>query len=865
VKLWGGDHADEADESHNWRLQLFVDGKSVGWYDEGPVDNLDQLGTDPRSPGRFFFHTLPLPESYTKGKRSLQVEIRSMGRIWDYGGTVDTYYYDQIEPSRPIYRAYTHTNPYFAPVRSDVLGSAPATKIRPNQDDAAIAKLTAQVQAEHKALIYGGGAYGADAWGFNMLAEGYTWKDSPAYQNPDALSAICSAIDSRYNAWKADPTVLTASDQQWQGFGRVGLVLAYLWNDIQGELDKTVTAGITTLTNPGFEQGEGTPLGWTVEGWAANGTFSRDSSAAHSGSASAKLVSNGGSLVVAPSGFILAGPGNLSLSGWVKTDGSAAAAAAVKLDVLFFDDAENLVGTDHNFFASAGSDDWQQITGVMTVPAGATRYQVWMVVMNGQTAWFDDLNVEAPAPAGASAVSRRAAYTDMLLSSRDYWKQNMRHYSNQAQITAIGIYQANRGLSLISPKDAWPEPRARQWIYESLGMKPWYGPELPDGTRTKPLGTDYYVVTPKGLTRELGFVGSYGEVTDWLVMMYESVTRGHGAVPAPEVRAQMVKMVQARGYFRQIDADVDGYRVARLETVVGWRNEEYPGVIVYASRTVWDCSPVMAAAAFNDQKLTGWTQEMVADGQFAPQLALMFTNTSNRVQLNATRMLARDLAAFRALPTSNERLPVNWDAADFVFTDEVDGVLAVKNGRELFFASLYWRARQGVNNWGRVHLITPSSEQSATVREKTAGKLSSNTFTVQDWVNQDYTINDSNGGSNFPEGGITPPGDTVHQAYAGEVLPLAIIPSDAHPALGSTEVGVEEVLVGIAPYYQLEYGRYLVGMNTTKDQTFTLKVTGRGTARLLNPPKGFHGNPEHVALAAGLRVPPQSTLVLYLN
>ena len=106
----------------------------------------------------------------------------------------------------------------------------------------------------------------------------------------------------------------------------------------------------------------------------------------------------------------------------------------------------------------------------------------------------------------------------------------------------------------------------------------------------------------------------------------------------------------------------------------------------------------------------------------------------------------------------------------------------------------------------------------------------------------------------------------MHQAYAGEVLPLAIIPSDAHPALGSTELGVEEALVGIAPYYELRYGRYLVGMNTTIDQIFTVKVTGLGTARLLStPPHGFHGNTEHVAVASGISLPPQSTVVLYLD
>jgi hypothetical protein len=1015
VKLWGGDAAGAADDTQDWRLQLFVDGKSVGWYDEAPVDNLDLLGIEPRCPGRFFLHTLPLPESYTLGESALQIEIRSMGRIFAYGGSADQFFYSQTTPSRPIYRVYTHTDPYFVPADGDDFGSAPASKTRTNDDATTLATIKTKVLNQHSQLIYGGGAYTTDAWGFNELAEGYGWQDSPAYKNPDAITAVCAAIDGRYNAWKADSTVLTGSDQQWQGFGRVGLTLAYLWDDIQSELDKNVSVGYTSLVNAGFEQGGVTPLGWFVQGWAAQGTMTRDTSVAHSGSASMKLVSNGGSLVVSPNGYTLVGSGAFALSGWIKTDGKA---TSPKLDVLFFDDANKLVGTDHNFYAAKGTSDWQQVGGAVSIPAGTTRFQIWAVVTSGETAWFDDISFQAaapknltivnpgfeaggtapfawapqswasngtltrdttqahsgtasakltsdggslvvgpsgrikvgsgqftisawlktngtaaspkvdvlfwdaagnlagtdhnvyaatgktdwqqvtstfavpagavefevwlvvasadtawfddisftaPAPAG-SAVSRRAAYRDMLLSSRDYWKQNMRHYSNQAQITAIGVYQANRGLSLISPADAWPESRARQWIYESLGTAAWLGPELPDGTRTKPLGSDYYVVTPKGLTRELGYVGNYGEVTDWLVMMYESVTRGHGAVAAPEIRDRMLKMIHTRGYFRHFDVDADGNRLARLETVIGWRNEVYPGEIAYGQRTAWDSSPVMAPAVFADPDLTGWTQEMIADGQFGPQLSLMLTNSSTRVGLNATRMLARDLPAFNALAASDSRLPVNWDAPDFVFTDETDGAMAVKNGQEIFFASLYWRARQGINNWGRVHLVTPDAQHSATVRELTQGAVSGTTYTVPDWTTWDYTINNSGQPTGVPEGGWPAPGGVVHQAYAGEALPVAVIPNDAHPALGSTQQGVEEALVGIAPYYQLQYGNYLVGMNTTSDQTFQLKSSDPGTARVLGDvPAGFHGNAGHVPLARGIAVPPQSTVVLYLN
>lgn len=177
-------------------------------------------------------------------------------------------------------------------------------------------------------------------------------------------------------------------------------------------------------------------------------------------------------------------------------------------------------------------------------------------------------------------------------------------------------------------------------------------------------------------------------------------------------------------------------------------------------------------------------------------------------------------------------------------------------GNGLFFASLCWRSRQGVNGWGRVHLVTPAGEKSATTREVTGGALSSKTFTIPDWGNQDYTIDDSDGGSNFPLGGPTPPGETIHQAYAGVVRHQAIIPADAHPALGSTQLGVEEALVGLAPFYLLQYVGYIVAMNTTSDQTFTFQP--KGSVRTIDLSTGHR-----VAPGKPIRVKPRTTVVLF--
>ncbi|XUL86014.1 hypothetical protein ACQ86D_04320 [Streptomyces galilaeus] len=511
----------------------------------------------------------------------------------------------------------------------------------------------------------------------------------------------------------------------------------------------------TELRNPGFEAGADTPAAWARPGWASAGTWARDTTVARSGSASLKLTATGddGYSYVYATPKVQVGTGSYTYGAWIRTDGVTGAGAHI--DPLFYDASGTVVGGDHKKYATTGTHDWEYVSLDLATPDGATQVEFHLRLTGPGSAWFDDVDLIAPASGAAEQPVRRAAYTTMLQSSRDYWRQHFPHYSNQSQICAIGIYQTNRGLRLLDPDLALPEAKARDYLYQSIGSVPYLGPEDADGTPSKPLGADYYQVTKAGLTRELGYVGSYGEVTDWLVMMYESVTRGPGGQDAPELREQMIKMVKARGRFRVVDVDGDNARVARTETVIGWRNEVYPGAIAYASRTAWDSNPLMSAAVFKDPELVGWTQEMVNDGQLWPQLQLIATYDWTRVGLNALRLVSRDWDDYQSLAARPGRLPTGWDSPDFVFTDEENGAVAVKHGKELLFASLYWRARQGVNDYARVHHVTPVDQRSATIRQHSAGTTDT-TFTARDWILWDYAINDP-GAAGLPPGGFPRP------------------------------------------------------------------------------------------------------------
>lgn len=856
VKFFGGEFADA---DHEWRLQVFLDGEVLGWFDQGAVDNLDQMSQHPRLADGFFLHTLPLPESRTAGRRLLEVEIRAMGRIYAYGGQ-SNFFYPMTTRSRGLYRAYTHTEPYFEPAADDVFVPDAPTQpgTRPSTDAQMLARIRQRVLADQNALLYGVNPHGLDAWGYLTLAEGYHWPESPAHRNPRALSLVCQAIDGRYLAWRHDDSVLTGSDQQWQGFGRVGLTLCVLWDDIQSELDKTVTPGPAEVPNPGFEVGL---AGWAQAIWKGSGSTAPDDAVHRTGARSARVTANPDSavgLTINP-GRILVGQGPHRYTVWCRTQDVTAPGAY--LDVIFYNAAGQIVKTDQKFFSTTGTHDWEQISADLVTPADATHLRLDVRVEGSGTAWFDDVAVEpldgATPPASPDLPTRRVAYREMLLASREYWRQHQRHYANQAMICAIGIYQANRGLRLLSSVDAWPEEQAREWLYESVGLSPWRGPERADGSKTWRLGHDYYVVSPKGLTRELGYVGTYGEIADWLIAMYESVRVGPDGSDDLRLRQQILKIIATRGWFRHGGVDEDGHRAMRLEQLIGWRNEHYPGDVVYAQRTAWDGHPVEAAAVLRDPRLVGWAQQMVADGQFAPQLDLLVSNTSRRVGLNAFHLVARDLPVFERLPASPHRLPGGWDQPDFVFTDEVAGAVAIKRGAEILYASLYWRARQGVNDWARVHLLTPHSERSGTVRERSRfARTPDEEFVVQNWVVWDFAINDSGEPSTVPPGGWVHPGLALRQVWTGQRLPLAPVPADMDPSLGGTTVGIEQIEVGRAPFYELDYAGYLVAMNTTRDQIFTFRSGRTGTGLDLVTGK-------RVPLNRPVQVGPRSTVVWF--
>ncbi len=188
-----------------------------------------------------------------------------------------------------------------------------------------------------------------------------------------------------------------------------------------------------------------------------------------------------------------------------------------------------------------------------------------------QKGWLDEpMTLEYPD--GARTMSRRQAYADFFNDGFEWRRQDRRHYTNQPLYISRAIYRMQNALRKLAPKRALTEPQALWYIPEALGIEPLRSREF--GIFGDMAGFPFYTITNKGLTRELGYVDAYGELTGsmlWLV-------RETGC---PLVKQQAVKALHARSIFRIPVNDNQGYRALRSIGFMSWRGPQHPFDIRY--------------------------------------------------------------------------------------------------------------------------------------------------------------------------------------------------------------------------------------------------------------------------------------------
>ncbi|TAK98042.1 MAG: hypothetical protein EPO07_12470 [Verrucomicrobia bacterium] len=687
IKLWGSDATKDV-------LILFCEGKQIGYRHLGDIDVLDIGGGNPAFVGRFIYTTTPLPIELTRGKTNLSCEIRSTGPTWGYGTTFAQYQKPMTEPTRGIYKFYSHTDGTFTPPADEKQGVAPQNPpVAKSPGAEVLDQIKKRVNGELDARLNSKSP--CSQMQLQLLAKAYDVEWTRAYKNPKAIEQIVKGLDALFAAYRKDPKLAQAEPSTWNpdwfGLGICGQVIALRKAELASQLNEKI------------EDGRG------------------------------------------------------------------------------------------------------------------------------------------------GKISRRAAYTEMLVACRDWHRKHRRQYTNQTMLNDLnGIYHANRGIAVLTPDQAVPEQEVRRYLYESVALESWRDSDQ-DGDspreRNWAVGTNYWQLTAKGLSKELGYVGSYGEVIDLVADIYNA-TRPAPDQPGDErIKAQLIKVAHARANFRYPSLDADGNRVMRLEQVVGWRDNHFPGYLTYAQRATRDASALQAAAITLDPQLAGCAQQMIADNQFFTSEVEAMEDKAQPLRTTIGRLeTPEQYKLIQAQPPQSKRLPMTPGQPDFVFSDEEDGVVAIKNGGEILYVSLYWRARSAVNFLARVHFTTPTMDCIAVVREEAEFERSGEFYTRPDWVNFGF----GNGGPKYPV--------EMRSAHAGEKLPIAKVPEGIRFRPGS-----ENVFAGKADFYTLRYGDYLISMNMSAAKTFELK-----------PPAPLSEARELVSgktlkLTAPLKVAPRSTVVLYFG
>ena len=676
VRCWGS----ESDETV---VMLFIEGKQVGYRHLGDYDLLHRGNGGKPCPGRFYYYTLPLPLKYTQGKKEVELEMRSYGKMWDYGYSFEQYQKNMEAPTIGFYKAYTDIEPCYEPEKKEKQGTAVVANapVRTSPGREVLDELKRIMNRRIDAILLKNAPLGQqEVW---LLADAYSVKWTNAYHNPEVTAKVCGSIDAHYRKYLDKPAIIYTDGSVYNGDWMTTCMLARsiraLWGDIKG-LDELIDGNVT----------------------------------------------------------------------------------------------------------------------------------------------------------------RREAWARLMEASLEYGTTHRRHYTNQSMIIDMAVYECNRALMLLDARRALPEYQTLRYLYESLALAPWLGKETANGPE-RPLGDNYWQLTDKGLTKELGFVGYYGEVIDWLIHIYEATSIPGVPYSGDEkLKDQLLRVAGARYNFRYPAVDDEGYRCFRAEAVVGWRDgNHYPGDVMYGDRgTAWDATPIMTAAATLDPWAVGIAQQMLADNQFFAMVSAKLKDSGNIRSLQSCLHIPDQYETIMSQPVSGRMLPMSGSMPDYVFSDEEDGVVAVKNGDEILYASLYWRARNAVNNLAKVHYITPVMERLANVTVKTKFEDSGMRYERPDWVNLGFL-----GSREWYEG--------IHSAHAGEVLPVARIPEGV-----PFKVGDENIYAGKADYYQLEYGKYIIVMNTTKEKTFEYVVPEGGRTYSLT--EGGREVKERVITLA-----PRTTYVLY--
>lgn len=424
-------------------------------------------------------------------------------------------------------------------------------------------------------------------------------------------------------------------------------------------------------------------------------------------------------------------------------------------------------------------------------------------------------------------VRRRDAYATFFKEAFE-WRRTeaggRRRMSNQTISVDRALYRMNRALQKLAPELAISEETARNYLYETMGMKPFFQawPRHHWVRETAFARYPFYVVSYKGLTKEGGLASHYGEAVS-------RFARLAGEVGDPKLIERVRQMAAARATMcRRPDNDAAGYAVLRAPASYSWRGRYYPGTIRYTR------CPFIQAAVLHDPISLRTAELYIEHGR-------VFAEGEPRINQIVPRVEAYRKVK-ELLPTDG-RLPMEPDHEEFGWADEDVAVFAVKHGDARINGS-FFLSRDAVFPLGRIHFTTPRIDRLATVKVDTVVRSSGGTFTMPERLP---------GGRKSALGG---------QQYPIQPPPPGLVKEINEAGGEPWRDGDERACM--ADLYRVRFGDYLIAMNTTlegtyREQTFEVDVPP-GRRQALDLISG-----RMVDVSRPITLGPRSTIVLYLG
>ena len=653
IKLWGSDVdggtmylLGEPYAQHNNIYDKLPDGAAI-----------DHSGGSPAYPGRFFYYTVPIPESWTMGKTSVDLTLNFIAYYDFYGGT-GFHYLAAGQLTRPVYAAYTATDPYFIPDSSSPAGTAPT------QSTVTLSTLTA---AQAQSIISGvlNSIYGSNGYYQSVTSRQVqpgTSGAPPEVVGLDLFSNLSSWMAANPNA-TPDQWRNQIADQK-QGRGYTGF---------PDELLSVLTS--TYLT---------TPMSYAP---------SAQTAAYHSGGTLADIVSalDGASYMQGSDGGFPSAQDWTGLTTSPRTTGPYAGISGR---------------------VPAG---WNYLEGIDTATLGETIVNL-LNDPTGGPAFKAYLAQSYDADLNGGQMLRAYAYERMLYNNLNYLQSNEGGAVSQDLFQTLGIYAdqvALEKLQQLFPNAMYPALPATLGLYyaqQAMGLAP-----------TSLLGHNEsadYAISAAGLGEENGtysggYDNGYGVYLPQLTPYFADLAADDpGATTTAlqtvvsQIIAQSANTINAYDQFISSGDNVTfnsngsiaaDQQILSPESFITYRNTDNPdngGLAVDSNYLASDPNGVIKDAYA--------LRSAYLETQFGITPQLAYPNNSGAM-LQDIRMLGAYQDTINSLvnvsPAGLTPLPGEPGQANFAFADVQTGAVAFINNGERFYMNANWRQRYYQKLW----------------------------------------------------------------------------------------------------------------------------------------------------------------------